>query len=219
MSGPVLVAKGLCKRFPSGRGAVDAVADVDLVVPAGEVVAIRGASGSGKSTLLHLLATLLPPDLGTVRIDGEAAARHRAAAARRRRAQLGIALQRPALLPHLDVEENIGLAVGGVDERTRQLVDRLGLDARRHQRPPVLSGGEQQRVAVARMLVREPLLLLADEPTASLDERNERVVMECLREAADRGAAVVVVSHARRVWGGADRILTMDGGRLGAGAR
>jgi ABC-type lipoprotein export system ATPase subunit len=196
---------------------------VDLTVAAGEIVAILGRSGSGKSTLLHLIGGLDRPDAGTITVAGEpvtGASEKQLSALRRRR--IGFVFQFFHLLPELSGEANVLLAgrVRGAradaGARGRQLVDRLGLRDVADSPPSRLSGGEQQRFAIARALVNDPVLLLADEPTGNLDVEAGAEVLRLLRAGAADGRAVVIVTHEAAAAAIADRVLTLRDGKLGA---
>jgi ABC-type lipoprotein export system ATPase subunit len=190
-------------------------------VAAGEIVAILGRSGSGKSTLLHLIGGLDRPDAGTIAVAGEpvtGASEKELSALRRRR--IGFVFQFFHLLPELSGEANVLLAgrVRGArpdaGERGRRLVDRLGLRAVADSPPSRLSGGEQQRFAIARALVNDPVHLLADEPTGNLDVEAGAEVLRLLRAGAEDGRAVVLVTHEAAAAAIADRVLTLRDGRL-----
>ena len=217
----VVRAHGLVKAFGEGRAARRVLDGAELEVARGEVVAILGRSGSGKSTLLHLLGGLDRADAGTVEVAGErvTGATERALSALRRR-RIGFVFQFFHLLPELSGEGNVLLAgrVRGAhphaERRARELVDRLGLRHVADTLPHHLSGGEQQRFAVARALVNDPVLLLADEPTGNLDVEAGSDVLRLLRAGADEGRAVVIVTHERAAAGIADRVLRLHAGRL-----
>src|SRR5688500_5175748 len=227
----VVRARGLVKTFGVGRVARRVLDGTDLDVAAGEIVAVLGRSGSGKSTLLHLLGGLDRPEAGTVELGGEritGAGERRLSALRRRHG--GFVFQFFHLLPELSGEANVLLAarVRGADraaeQRGRALVDRLGLRDVAESFPHQLSGGEQQRFAIARALVNDPSLLLADEPTGNLDVQAGADVLALLRElAADArptssgstgGRAVVLVTHEASAAAIADRVLRLEHGRL-----
>jgi len=220
---PTVAATGLVKSFGEGRAARRVLDGADLAVEAGEVVAILGRSGSGKSTLLHLLGGLDRPEAGHIEVAGETvtgASEQRLSALRRRR--VGFVFQFFHLLPELSGEANVLLAgrVRGARpdaaERGRELIDRLGLRHVADSLPSRLSGGEQQRFAIARALVNDPALLLADEPTGNLDVEAGHEVLRLLRAGADEGRAVVMVTHESAAAGIADRVLTLRDGRLAA---
>jgi ABC-type lipoprotein export system ATPase subunit len=217
----IVAAEGLVKTYGEGRAARRVLDGVDLTVAAGEVVAILGRSGSGKSTLLHLLGGLDRPDAGTITVAGEpvtGATEKELSSLRRRR--IGFVFQFFHLLPELTGEANVLLAgrVRGAlpeaAERGRALVDRLGLRAVADSLPSRLSGGEQQRFAIARALVNDPALVLADEPTGNLDVEAGAEVLRLLRAGAADGRAVVLVTHEAAAAAIADRVLTMRDGRL-----
>jgi ABC-type lipoprotein export system ATPase subunit len=217
----IVAAEGLVKTYGAGRAARRVLDGADLTVEAGEVVAILGRSGSGKSTLLHLLGGLDRPDAGTITVAGEAvtgATEKELSALRRRR--VGFVFQFFHLLPELTGEANVLLAGrvrGALPEATdrgRELVDRLGLRSVAASFPHQLSGGEQQRFAIARALVNDPSLLLADEPTGNLDVQAGADVLALLRELAAGGRAVVVVTHEASAAAIADRVLRLEDGRL-----
>jgi ABC-type lipoprotein export system ATPase subunit len=217
----VVTARGLVKTFGEGRAARRVLDGADLQVEAGEVVAVLGRSGSGKSTLLHVLGGLDRPESGVVEVAGlrvTGASERRLSALRRR--HIGFVFQFFHLLPELSGEANVLLAgrVRGADpaavERGHALVDRLGLRGVADSLPYQLSGGEQQRFAIARALVNDPGLLLADEPTGNLDVEAGASVLALLRELAAEGRAVVLVTHEATAAAIADRVLRLDGGRL-----
>src|SRR3954468_7759578 len=217
----IVAAEGVVKTYGEGRAARRVLDGADLVVGAGEVVAILGRSGSGKSTLLHLIGGLDRPDAGTITVAGEAvtgASESALSALRRRR--VGFVFQFFHLLPELTGEANVLLAgrVRGARpdaaERGRDLVDRLGLRDVADALPSRLSGGEAQRFGVARALVNDPAVLLADEPTGNLDVAAGAEVLRLLRAGADDGRAVVLVTHEAVAAAIADRVLTLRDGRL-----
>jgi ABC-type lipoprotein export system ATPase subunit len=218
---PVLQAASLVKTHGSGRAARRVLDGVSLELAAGELVAVVGRSGSGKSTLLHLLGALDRPDAGQITVAGQPvqglAERD---LVRVRRDLIGLVFQFFHLIPELSGIENVLLPArlpGGPPDaavRARELVTLLGVAEAAQRRPHELSGGEQQRLALARALVRDPPLLLADEPTGNLDEASGRMVLELLRDAADAGRAVLVVTHERKATDAADRVLELRDGRL-----
>jgi ABC-type lipoprotein export system ATPase subunit len=217
----VVAVSGLVKTFGEGRAARRVLDGADLTVEAGEVVAILGRSGSGKSTLLHLIGGLDRPERGTIEVAGEpvtGAGERELSALRRRR--IGFVFQFFHLLPELSGEANVLLPgrVRGADPaaaaRGRELVDRLGLRPVAESLPARLSGGEQQRFAIARALVNDPALLLADEPTGNLDVEAGAEVLRLLRAGAAEGKAVVMVTHEAAAARIADRVLALRDGRL-----
>jgi ABC-type lipoprotein export system ATPase subunit len=221
----VVAASGVVKAYGTGRASRRVLDGADLEVQRGEVVAVVGRSGSGKSTLLHLIGGLDRPDAGRIEVAGErvdGASERRLSALRRRR--IGFVFQFFHLLPELSGEANVLLAgrLPGADPRApargRELVDRLGLRAVAGSLPAQLSGGEQQRFALARALVNDPDVLLADEPTGNLDAAAAATVLGLLRASADEGRSVVMVTHEAAATAIADRVLTLRGGRLHTGA-
>src|SRR5690606_38382555 len=223
LSAPILQAEGLVKRYPTADGALEVLSGLDLTVHPGEMVAVVGASGAGKSTLLHLLGALDRPTSGTVRYRGEDvfAQPDEALAAFRNRA-IGFVLQFHHLLPECAALENVampaliaGQPFEAARPRAEELLALLGLRARAEHRPSQLSGGEQQRVAVARALMNRPGLVLADEPTGNLDTRTAEVLhAELRRLASAHEQAFVVVTHNPALAALADRVLELRDGRL-----
>jgi ABC-type lipoprotein export system ATPase subunit len=216
-----VTARGVVKMFGEGRAARRVLDGADLDVEAGEVVAILGRSGSGKSTLLHLLGGLDRADGGSIEVAGVSvtgADERQLSALRRRR--VGFVFQFFHLLPELTGEANVLLAgrVRGAhpeaSARGRELIDSLGLRPVAQSLPSRLSGGEQQRFAIARALVNDPAVLLADEPTGNLDVEAGAEVLRLLRAGAAGGRAVVLVTHEHAAAEMADRVLTLDEGRL-----
>ncbi len=219
-----LEARGLRKVFVGGDGSrLEILHGVDLAVDSGEAVAIVGASGAGKSTLLHLLGALDRPTEGQVLLQGRDASGlsdEELAAARNR--HIGFVFQFHHLLREFNALENVMMPalVGGSDfpearERARALLAEVGLAHRETHKPRQLSGGEQQRVAVARALVNEPLVLLADEPSGNLDKHNGMRLHDLLFELRERrDLSLVVVTHNADLAGRADRVLELDAGRL-----
>jgi ABC-type lipoprotein export system ATPase subunit len=217
----LVTARGLVKRFGSGRAARRVLDGADLDVTPGELVAVLGRSGSGKSTLLHLLGGIDRPDGGTVEVAGSPLERldERALTDFRRR-QVGFVFQFFHLIPELTGEENVlmpaRLTGAGSVARGRELLARLGLDGAASRLPHTLSGGEQQRIAVARALVNGAALLLADEPTGNLDAASGHDVLHLLRGLARGGRSVVLATHDPEAAAIADRVLVLEEGRLRA---
>jgi ABC-type lipoprotein export system ATPase subunit len=217
----VVRARGLVKTFGEGRVARRILDGADLEVQAGEVVAVLGRSGSGKSTLLHLLGGLDRPEAGSIELGGVDVARasERELSALRRR-HVGFVFQFFHLLPELSGEANVLLAgrmrgaAPDAPARGGALIDRLGLRQVAASLPHQLSGGEQQRFAIARALVNDPALLLADEPTGNLDAEAGAEVLRLLRAGADEGRAVVMVTHEASATAMADRVLRLADGKL-----
>lgn len=216
-------AQALRRRYDDGERIIDVVRGLSLSVCGGESVAIIGESGVGKSTLLHLLGGLDRPDAGTVHVDGQDiyALPPKELAALRSRA-IGFVFQFHHLLGDFDACENImmPLLVGGhsrgkARQRALELLERVGLSERARHRPGELSGGEQQRVAVARALASRPSVVLADEPTGNLDPATANEVHHLLREVQrESGAALVIATHNHALAGLLDRTLRMEGGVL-----
>ena len=217
----VVSARGLVKSFGEGRAARRVLDGAEIAVEPGEVVAILGRSGSGKSTLLHLIGGLDRPDAGSIAVAGEPVTGvSERALSRLRRTRIGFVFQFFHLLPELSGEANVLLAgrVRGAAPdaaaRGQELIDRLGLREVAGSLPHQLSGGEQQRFAIARALVNDPPVLLADEPTGNLDTRAGAEVLRLLRAGAEEGRAVVMVTHESAAADIADRVLTLRDGRL-----
>jgi lipoprotein-releasing system ATP-binding protein len=220
----ILEAQGLRKVYRGGDGApIEVLSGVDLAVGRGEFVAIMGASGSGKSTLLHLLGALDTPSAGTVRLDGQVYGEQsptELAAVRNRK--IGFVFQFHHLLREFSALENVmmplliaGEAESRARSRAEELLAAVGLAGRMTHRPSQLSGGEQQRAAVARALAADPRVVLADEPSGNLDHANSERLHELFaRLAREFETALVVVTHNRLLAGRADRVLSLDGGRL-----
>jgi len=203
-TGALLVARGVRKTYLTQAGPVEALRGVDLVVERGAFVAITGTSGSGKTTLLNCLAGLDRIDAGTVQLDGtDLHDLSDAQLSRWRARRLGFVFQHSNLVPVLSAVENVELPLlvarradhRAARVRAIELLDRVGLRDRAHSRPSALSGGEQQRVAVARALVGGPAIVWADEPTGSLDTETAHTVMELLRALHAEGGTLLVVTH------------------------
>lgn len=220
----VLEAHGLVKHYRGGDGGlIHILGGVDLSVRRGEMVAIVGASGAGKSTLLHVLGTLDVPTQGYVMVDGQSVqGLNEEALASLRNAKIGFVFQFHHLLREFTALENVAmpLRIGGMGERealgrAEVLLTRVGLSGRMQHRPGELSGGEQQRTAVARALAADPAVLLADEPSGNLDMHNAEMLHDVFAELArDLEIGIVVVTHNRALAARADRILTLADGRL-----
>jgi putative ABC transport system ATP-binding protein len=213
---PIVRLAGLGRSFPEGGGLRSVLDGVDLSLPAGQFTALLGPSGSGKSTLLNLVSGIDRPDTGVVEVAGVAL--HDLSERERtlfRRDRLGFVFQFFNLIPTLTVEENLLLPFelrGGVTprqrERARELLDRVGLVDRLNSWPDLLSGGEQQRIAVARALVHKPQLVLADEPTGNLDRDTGEVVLDLLDELLrPLGTSLLCVTHAPEVARRMDQVL------------
>ena len=211
------------KTFGSGPTAVEALRGVNLTIEAGSMTGIMGPSGSGKTTMLSVLGCLLTPSSGSVEVLGHEVARlGPSALARVRRQSIGFVFQSFNLFPALSARENVQLVlnykgVRGRHARRRalELLDMLGLSHRAGASPRNLSGGEKQRVAMARALAGDPPLILADEPTSNLDAENGRLIIGLLRELAqEQGRGVVIVTHDPRVEGFCDLVLRLEDGTL-----
>jgi ABC-type lipoprotein export system ATPase subunit len=196
----MLVLDNLSKTYRTGGGQVKALAGVNLRIDKGEFVAVCGPSGSGKTTLLMMIAAMLRPSAGTVRIDEQDIYGMTAPQRARFRAQnIGFVFQMFHLVPYLNVLENVLVAGGAIGRRdgghARELVQRLGLQHRMRHRPGELSAGEKQRAAMARALLNRPRLILADEPTGNLDPENAQSVLTHLRDFQRDGGTVIVATH------------------------
>jgi putative ABC transport system ATP-binding protein len=219
---PIVEASGLCRRYRLGDKFVDAVQDASLVIEQGEFLAIRGRSGSGKSTLLGLLGLLERPDAGRYRLNGRdilGLSEDRRASIRG--CDIGFVFQLPALLPRVPALDNVALplvyAGVGRAERLRRAdaaLARVGLGHRREHASHQLSGGEQQRVSIARAIVAGPSLILADEPTGALDSRTSEEIMALFDGLHRGGATLVVVTHAADIASRASRHITLDDGHI-----
>lgn len=217
----ILKVENLTKTYGSGENLVNAVDDVSFSVEKGEFVAIVGASGSGKSTLLHLIGGVDRPTSGKIFVDGNDISKmndDKLAVFRRR--QVGIVYQFYNLIPILTVEENITLPCDldgrGVDrERLEMILDSFGLRARRKHLPNQLSGGQQQRTSIARALINNPSLVLADEPTGNLDSKSSEEVISMLKMCNQSyGQTVIMITHNLDIAKQADRIITISDGKI-----
>jgi putative ABC transport system ATP-binding protein len=222
----VIELRGVSKVVPSGTGTLTILHPLDLLVPAGRVVAITGASGSGKSTLLGLIAGLDAPSSGQIFIDGiDITTLGEDALARLRGARIGFVFQFFHLLPSLTAFENVlvPMEIAGVADARRRadaLLAEVGLTDRRHHYPSQLSGGEQQRVAIARALANDPPILLADEPTGNLDSVTGRQVIDLLLQIhRARNTTLVLVTHDPEIAAIAELAVTMRDGKLSTDGR
>ena len=223
MSDLIIEARNLWKSYQGPSGPVDVLKGVDLGVARGEVVALLGASGVGKSTLLNVLGSLDSADRGEAFLGGASLSEVNASGrARMRNQAIGFVFQFHHLLPEFTAIENVAMklrlrGVGDVQalEAARVLLERFGLAERLHHAPDALSGGEQQRVAVARALLGDPQVLLADEPTGNLDSRTAAALFEELHTVArERGIAILWATHNETLAQRSDRILRMQDGQL-----
>lgn len=215
--------RDLHKTYGHGGQDVHALRGVDLSVDEGQLVVLKGRSGAGKTTLLRLIAGLLRPDSGTIEVAGHAVTGAKdAELVELRRSTVGVIHQDFALLPLLTAEENVGLPLritrvptADRDARVSELLDRVRLSGHARQRPDEMSGGQQQRIAIARALASRPPLLLADEPTAQLDSETGASVMELIRAlVVDKGTTVVVATHDPALEPFADAVVHLEDGRL-----
>lgn len=221
---PLIEVRGLSKSYPlPGRGTLSVLRDLDLTVERGEMVAVVGASGVGKSTLLHVVGGLDSIDGGTIRIgDIDLTAVGDAGLVAFRNRHVGFVFQFHHLLPEFSALENaeMPLRIARIDaaerrRRAEDLLGRVGLSDRLTHRPAMMSGGEQQRVAVARALVMNPSLLLADEPTGDLDEQTAETLHGLLREMhRERGLTSIIATHNLKLAGSCDRVLRLHDGKL-----
>ena len=223
MTDAVLEVRGLTRSFTQGEVTIEVLRGVDLAVNPGEIVALLGPSGSGKSTLLQAVGLLEGGFAGSIRIAGrEAAQLDTDARTILRRDALGFVYQFHHLLPDFDARENVilpllirGATPAAARDRATDLLTRLGLGDRLDHRPAKLSGGEQQRVAVARALANRPPLVLADEPTGNLDEATaDKVLAELLALVRGEGSAALIATHNERLASKMDRIVRLHEGRL-----
>jgi putative ABC transport system ATP-binding protein len=218
----VVEASGLRKTYQSDGAPVRALRGVDLVLEAGEFLAVMGPSGCGKSTLLNLVAGLDTPSDGEIVLAGEPlVGKDENELARMRRSHIGIVFQFFNLLEGMTVLENVTLpaVIAGTgrrqaETRARDLLDLLGLADKARSAPGVLSGGQRQRLAIARALANQPTLLMADEPTGALDSAGGMEVLELFRRLHREGQAIMLVTHDRDVAAAADRVVTMRDGRI-----
>jgi len=215
---------GIGKTYGNGENAVAALSNATLDIRAGEVTLIEGPSGSGKTTLISILGLLLAPTTGEVWLEGKnvAGLGERELPGLRAR-NFGFVFQGFNLFPALSALENVAIAIrmknpraSGAEREARRLLEQVGLESRMHHLPADLSGGQKQRVAIARALGGNPPILIGDEPTAALDTKTALSVMELLRELANTGRAVVVVTHDPRLERFADRVVRVEDGHIQA---
>jgi len=223
MSKPAIIeARDLRKTYHVGEVDVHALRGVDLRVEAGEFVAVVGPSGSGKSTLFHILGGLTPPTSGTVVLAGQnLALLTEAQRTDLRKRKVGFVFQRYNLLPTLTAADNIEIARyiarrnGEQDPKFHEALEMLGIAHRLHHKPRAMSGGEQQRVAIARGIVNNPSILLADEPTGNLDTENSEIVLRLLRSLNERlGQTILMITHNPEAAAFAHRVIKMRDGRV-----
>jgi putative ABC transport system ATP-binding protein len=219
---PLVQTIGISKHYPSGKTTIRAVSNVSLSIERGEFIAIRGRSGSGKSSLMNLLGLLERPDGGEYALDGrEVVKLNEDIRASIRSQEIGFVFQMPALLPRASALENVELPLVYTGtrrherrRRAERALDRVGLADRSHHWPNQLSGGEQQRVVIARAMVNDPALILADEPTGALDSRTSDEIMSLFEDLHRDGRTIVVVTHAADVAGRAQRRITLHDGQI-----
>src|SRR5438477_5230543 len=218
-----LIVENVFKAYKQGDAAVQALAGVSLNVERGQFLAVMGASGSGKSTLLHLVAGLTSPDSGRILInDVDISTMPDRELTLFRRRSIGLVFQSFNLIPTLSARDNVALPLmldgkngSGVDVKAEELLATLGLSHRSHHRPDMMSGGEQQRVAIGRALVSDPAVILADEPTGNLDSSSSKSVCELLRDLCKRdGRTIVMVTHEPTVAAYAQEVAVLKDGRL-----
>ncbi|HEY1125866.1 MAG TPA: ABC transporter ATP-binding protein [Sphingobium sp.] len=219
----VLAVTGLTRSFSQGDVTIEVLRGIDLTIAAGEIVALLGPSGSGKSTLLQAVGLLEGGYGGSIRLAGvEAAKENNEGRTRLRREKLGFVYQFHHLLPDFTALENVelpqlilGASEADARDRATALLGDLGLAQRLHHKPSKLSGGEQQRVAVARALANKPALVLADEPTGNLDERTADVVLdEFIRLVRGQGSAALIATHNERLAARMDRMVRLHDGKV-----
>jgi putative ABC transport system ATP-binding protein len=223
MNEPLIVANDLSKQFVSGPEDVHAVDGVGFELPRAILVAVKGPSGCGKSTLLNLLGALDRPSSGSLVVDGvDVGALSGKAEVEYRRRKVGFVFQSFNLIPWLTAIENVTLPMelnggdkGGQEERARQLLLHVGIPRERQDhRPAKLSGGQQQRVAIARAIANNPPVILADEPTANLDQKTSRLIVTLLRDLSKEGRTVIIATHDSAISDAAQMILEMEDGRI-----
>jgi lipoprotein-releasing system ATP-binding protein len=224
----ILTAEGIHKTYRLGAAEVNVLKGADMAIKKGEFAAIVGASGSGKSTLLHILGALDMPDKGAVRFEGRELGKMGGGELNRyRNKMVGFIFQFYHLLDELNVLENVILPAmvpvsmirwmvirAGVKKRAKELLEKVGLAQRMNHKPYQLSGGERQRTAIARALINEPTLLLADEPTGNLDSVTGNGILELLEGLNRAGQTIVMVTHDERIARRAGRIITLADGKV-----
>ncbi len=219
----IIELRGAGRSYRTPGGEFHALVGIDLVLPAGELVAVVGKSGSGKSTLVNLIAGIDRPTAGEVHVAGTAVHTLREGALSPWRGRhVGVVFQFFQLLPTLTIAENVMLPIelcgtlpaAKARERARELMARVGIEDQVNKLPAALSGGQQQRAAIARALANDPPVLLADEPTGNLDSRTAETILDLLVELARAGKTVVTVTHEREIAQRADRVITLADGRI-----
>ncbi len=223
MSMPLISVKKLSKKYETSRGSLEVLKDVSFDVYEGEFFSIIGRSGAGKSTLLRILGTLEKPDSGTVLLNGKSITKAKGKELLNlRRKEIGFIFQQHNLIPVLTAFQNVELPMllTGIpkkerEERVSGLLEKVELSDRAHHIPAELSGGEQQRVAIARALANRPRIILADEPTADLDEISTNVILSLLRDISDtENQTLIMITHDMKVAKQADTIVKIENGTL-----
>jgi len=217
----IIETKKLVKTYGNNENKFNALNGVDLVIHADEFIAIMGPSGSGKSTLMHILGCLDKPTSGTYFLEGKEVTENTSASslAYIRRDKIGFIFQTFNLLPRTSALANVMLpaiysGIKNRKEKALELLKKVGLEKKIKNKPSELSGGEQQRVAIARSLMNDPLIILADEPTGNLDSKSGSDIMKLLRELNEEGKTIVVVTHDKVIADEADRIINMKDGKI-----
>ena len=221
-NGPIIETRDLRKVYRVGKVDVPALRGVDLTVAAGEFLSIVGPSGSGKSTLFHIIGGLTPPSAGLVRVAGQdLASMTDSDRTRMRKRSVGFVFQKFNLLPNLTARHNIAVArfiagnTGPLDGQFEEVLGLLGVAQRLDHKPAALSGGEQQRIAIARAIVNHPAILLADEPTGNLDSENSKAVLEVLRGLNERlGQTILMITHNPEAAAYGHRTVSMRDGQI-----
>ena len=221
-NGPIIETRDLRKVYRVGKVDVPALRGVDLTVQAGEFLSIVGPSGSGKSTLFHIIGGLTPPSAGLVRVAGQdLASMTDSDRTRMRKRSVGFVFQKFNLLPNLTARHNIAVArfiagnTGPLDGQFEEVLGLLGVAQRLDHKPAALSGGEQQRIAIARAIVNHPAILLADEPTGNLDSENSKAVLEVLRGLNERlGQTILMITHNPEAAAYGHRVVNMRDGQI-----
>lgn len=212
----ILKASDISKSYSSDKNRIKVVDNYNIDLFSSEFVSLTGPSGCGKTTILMIIGCLLKPDHGTVEIDGlDIYSMNSSRIAEQRSKKIGFIYQDFKLIPYLTIKENILCSslindVGNLEDKANDLILRLGLNHRVNHRPEQLSAGEKQRTAIARALLMEPRLIIADEPTGNLDKKNSSLVIEALKHYSDEGACVIMVSHDEDVKKSSDRHIQMD---------
>ena len=212
----ILKASDISKSYNSDKNRIKVVDNYNIDLFSSEFVSLTGPSGCGKTTILMIIGCLLKPDHGTVEIDGlDIYSMNSSRIAEQRSKKIGFIYQDFKLIPYLTIKENILCSslindVGNLEDKANDLILRLGLIHRVNHRPEQLSAGEKQRTAIARALLMEPKLIIADEPTGNLDKKNSSIVIEALKHYSDEGACVIMVSHDEDVKKSSDRHIQMD---------